>query len=97
MDYYEYAFHLEKSRFSEVFQSEIMNLSSCYNEFKDFLTTSEWDLYGNSADLKSRDKQLKLCDSMMMFFFKWRELFLQHEFYDAGAHRRYIFYPDAEM
>jgi len=89
-DYYESAFNIEKSRFAEVFQSELINLSSRYHEFKGFLTSSDWDNFGSSAGLKSRDKQSKLCDRMVICFFQWHELFLQHKFYDAGAHRRYV-------
>jgi len=97
VDYYESAFNVEKSRFSQVFKSEIMNVSKYYNGFEEFLTDSEWSIYGNSAELKSRDKQLQLCRQMMHFFSRWHEMFLQHEFYDAGAHRMSVFYPDADM
>ena len=90
VDYYECVFYLEKSRFSEVFTSEIINFSLHYKDFNEYLKRSFWEICGDSAALSSRDKLSKLCDIMMMSIFKWRELFLQHEFFDAGAHQKHV-------
>jgi len=95
--YYESAFNVEKTRFYQVFQDEMEDVSKFYQESNLFLKDSEWAVYGNSAGLKSRDKQSRLCDKMRDFISLWYKLFLQHDFYDADAHQKYIFYPDADM
>ena len=95
--YYESAFNIEKKRFAQVFQYEIMNASSFYDDFTILFTDSRWSVLGNSAGLKSLYKQVELCNKMSSFFSLWYKLFLQHDFYDADAHQKYIFYPDADM
>ena len=95
--YYESAFTIEKNRFAQVFQSEMMNASSFQDDFNIFFTDSRWGVLGNSAGLKSRDKQSQLLNRMISFFSQWVKLFSQHVFYDGGAHQSYVFYPDGDM
>jgi len=74
-----------------------MNASSFQDDFNIFFTDSRWGVLGNSAGLKSRDKQLQLFNRMISFFSQWVKLFSQHNFYDGGAHQSYVFYPDGDM
>jgi len=95
--YYESAFNIEKNRFAQVFQSEMTNASSFRDDFNVFFTDSRWRALGNSAGLKSCNKQLQLMNRMISFFSQWLKLFSQHEFFDSDAHESYVFYPDAYM
>jgi hypothetical protein len=93
-DNHEIAFNVEKARFNEVFIYELNMASLQNNTFNKFLTDSKWDTLGNSNDLRNRNKQLGLLKFMMTCFSDWYKLFLSHQFYDAGFHRKYISYTD---
>ena len=95
--YYESAFNIERNRFAQVFEYELSNVSSVQDDFNIFFTDSRWGVLGNSAGLKSRDKQSQLLNRMISFFSQWVKLFSQHVFYDGGAHQSYVFYPDGDM